>query len=182
MKKASYLVLVLVIVSLALFSAGCKKKKPPVIEPPSTEQGQTGTSTMTEKPPQAVVPGTEDTLVEITIDEITRQFQPVFFDFDKSDIREDQIAALQNNASILKKNPTVSVLIEGHCDERGTVEYNLALGDRRAKAAQEYLISLGIAENRMSIISYGKSRPFADGHDEDAWRLNRRDQFVGVKK
>jgi peptidoglycan-associated lipoprotein len=182
LKKANYLVLVLVIVSMAFFSTACKKKKPPVIEPPTTDQGQMTTDTMTEHPPKEVVPGTEGNLVEITIDEITRQFQPVFFDFNKSDIREDQISALQNNASILKKNPNVSVLIEGHCDERGTVEYNLALGDRRAKAAQEYLVSLGIAENRTSVISYGKSRPFAEGHDEDAWRLNRRDQFIGVKK
>jgi peptidoglycan-associated lipoprotein len=182
LKKTNYIVLVLAVVSLAFIATGCHKKKPPVIEPPTTEQGQMGTETMTEHPPEAVKPGTEGALTEMTIDEVTRQLQPVFFDFDKSDIREDQIAALQNNASILKKNPTASVLIEGHCDERGTVEYNLALGDRRAKAAQDYLVSLGIAENRTSTISYGKSRPFAEGHDEDAWRLNRRAQFVGVKK
>jgi peptidoglycan-associated lipoprotein len=182
LKKSNYLVLLLVVVTIAFLATGCKKKKAPVIEPPTTEQGQMGTETMTEHPPESVVPGTEGALTEITIDEITRQLQPVFFDFDKSDIREDQIAALQNNANVMKKNSTANVLIEGHCDERGTVEYNLALGDRRARAAKDYLVSLGISENRMSIISYGKSRPFAEGHDEDAWRLNRRAQFVGVKK
>lgn len=181
MKKANYLVLVLVVLSLAFMATACKKKKPP-ITPPSAGQEQMGTGSVDEQQPKPVVPGQEGALVEITIDEITRQLQPVFYDFNSSDIREDQISALQNNANILKQNATVSVLIEGHCDERGTVEYNLALGDRRAKAARDYLVSLGISDNRMSVISYGKSRPFAEGHNEDAWRQNRRAQFVAVKK
>jgi peptidoglycan-associated lipoprotein len=173
--------LVLVVLSLAFMATACKKK-PPKIEPPTTGQEQMGTGGVGEQEPKPVVPGTESGLTEMTIDEITRQLQPVFFDFDKSDIREDQISALQNNANVLKNNASANVLIEGHCDERGTVEYNLALGDRRAKAARDYLVSLGIAENRMNVISYGKSRPFAEGHNEDAWRLNRRAQFVAVKK
>jgi peptidoglycan-associated lipoprotein len=101
-----------------------------------------------------------------------------FFDFDKSNIRDDQKAALNDNVSWLKANAGAKVLIEGHCDERGTVEYNLALGERRAKAAKDYLIAAGIPADRISIISYGKERPFVLGHDESAWKWNRRAHFV----
>ncbi len=102
----------------------------------------------------------------------------VFFDFDKSNIKDDQKAALNDDVAWLKANPAAKVLIEGHCDERGTVEYNLALGERRAKAGKDYLIAAGIPADRISIISYGKERPFVLGHDESAWKWNRRDHFV----
>jgi len=101
-----------------------------------------------------------------------------FFDFDKSNIKDDQKAALNDDVTWLKANTSAKVLIEGHCDERGTVEYNLALGERRAKAAKDYLIAAGIAADRISIISYGKERPFVLGHDESAWKWNRRAHFV----
>jgi peptidoglycan-associated lipoprotein len=104
-----------------------------------------------------------------------------FFDFDKSNIKDDQKAALNDNVSWLKANAGAKVLIEGHCDERGTVEYNLALGERRAKAAKDYLIAAGIPADRISIISYGKERPFVLGHDESAWKWNRRAHFVVQK-
>jgi peptidoglycan-associated lipoprotein len=102
----------------------------------------------------------------------------VFFDFDKSEIRPDGKAALDENVQILKANPNMKVLIAGHCDERGTVEYNLALGERRAKAAVDYLVAAGIAQNRIRWVSYGKERPFVLGHDESAWKWNRRDHFT----
>jgi len=102
----------------------------------------------------------------------------VFFDYDKATVRDDQKAALTENASWLKANPGVKVLLEGHCDERGTAEYNLALGERRAKAVKDYLISAGIAADRVSTISYGEERPFVLGHDESAWKWNRRGHFV----
>jgi len=102
----------------------------------------------------------------------------VFYDFDKSNIRDDQKAALSDDVAWLKANPSAKVLIEGHCDERGTVEYNLALGERRAKGAKDYLIAAGIAADRISTISYGKERPFVLGHDEAAWKWNRRSHFV----
>jgi peptidoglycan-associated lipoprotein len=113
-----------------------------------------------------------------------RQLQPVFFDYNQYDIREDQLASLQNNARVLKAGEcgTVTVLIEGHCDERGTDEYNLALGERRADAAKDYLVSLGIPDGRLNTISYGESRPFSQGHNEDAWQQNRRAHFVAVRK
>jgi peptidoglycan-associated lipoprotein len=102
----------------------------------------------------------------------------VFFDFDKSNIRDDQMAPLNENVTALKGNTGTKVLVEGHCDERGTAEYNLALGERRAKAVKDYLVAAGIAADRISTISYGKERPFVAGHDESAWKWNRRGHFV----
>jgi len=101
-----------------------------------------------------------------------------FFDFDKSSIRPDAKQSLDENARWLKANPNAALTIEGHCDERGTREYNLGLGQRRAKAAKDYLVSAGIDAKRIKSISYGKERPFASGHDESAWQLNRRAHFV----
>jgi peptidoglycan-associated lipoprotein len=95
----------------------------------------------------------------------------VFFDFDKK-------AALNDNVGWLKGNAGAKVLVEGHCDERGTAEYNLGLGERRAKAVKDYLIAAGVAADRISTISYGKERPFVLGHDESAWKWNRRGHFV----
>ncbi|QEM69709.1 peptidoglycan-associated lipoprotein Pal [Geobacter sp. FeAm09] len=109
-------------------------------------------------------------------------FESVYFDFDKSDLRQDARDVLSKNAEILlKSKPGVKVQIAGHCDERGSAEYNLALGERRAKSALHYLITLGVAADRLSIISYGKEKPAVDGHDEAAWAKNRRDEFVIVQ-
>jgi peptidoglycan-associated lipoprotein len=102
----------------------------------------------------------------------------VFFDFDKAVVREDQKSALNDNVGWLKANPGAKVLLEGHCDERGTAEYNLALGERRAKAVKDYLVGAGIPADRISTISYGEERPFVLGHDESAWKWNRRGHFV----
>ncbi|HEV8663770.1 MAG TPA: peptidoglycan-associated lipoprotein Pal [Candidatus Methylomirabilis sp.] len=104
--------------------------------------------------------------------------EDVFFDFDKAVLRDDAKASLTRNVAWLKANGGAAITIEGHADERGTNEYNLALGDRRAKAAQEYLAAAGIAANRIRIISYGEERPFVLGHDESAWRWNRRGHFA----
>lgn len=102
----------------------------------------------------------------------------VFFDFDKYDIRPDARVRLESQAGWLKKNPDVTVTIEGHCDERGTREYNLALGERRANAVKNYLVALGIDPNRLSTISYGKERPAVEGSNEYAWSQNRRGVLV----
>ncbi len=106
----------------------------------------------------------------------------IHFDFDKFFIRDDAKPVLEENARWLKKWPTVRILIEGHCDERGTEEYNLALGEKRAKSTLDYLGSLGIATNRIQIISYGKSQPIDLGHNEVAWQKNRRSQFTIIAK
>jgi len=104
------------------------------------------------------------------------------FDYDKADLRDDARAALAANADWLKKYPTVQVLLEGHCDERGTAAYNLALGDRRANAARDYLASLGVDAIRMRTVSYGKERPICSDSSEGCWQRNRRAAFVITAK
>ncbi|MCI0408201.1 MAG: peptidoglycan-associated lipoprotein Pal [Acidobacteria bacterium] len=106
----------------------------------------------------------------------------IFFDFDKSNIRDDAKPNLAEDTQWLKANPTAKITIEGHCDERGTAEYNLGLGERRAKASSDYLVAAGIDAKRIKIISFGKERPFVLGHDESAWKWNRRAHFVVSEK
>lgn len=106
---------------------------------------------------------------------------PLFFDFDKSIVRPDQVERIEANALFLKDNAEVKVRIEGNCDERGTNEYNMALGERRAMGAMKYLVNLGIADSRLSTLSYGEERPLNPGHDEAAWSENRRGDFVIVR-
>ena len=107
--------------------------------------------------------------------------QPVYFDFDKSFIRSDAEAIIKANADWLKANPTANIKIEGNCDERGTKEYNQALGQRRASSAKKYLTDMGISAHRISLISYGKEKPVCGDHTEECWQKNRRDDFVVVK-
>lgn len=104
--------------------------------------------------------------------------QTVNFDFNSASLTSSARSALENNAEFLKDNPDVEVQIEGHCDERGGVQYNLALGERRAKAVRDYLVAMGVSSGRLSTISFGKERPLAFGHNEDAWSQNRRANFV----
>jgi peptidoglycan-associated lipoprotein len=106
----------------------------------------------------------------------------IHFDFDKYDIRPGDAGVLKENAALFIKHPNVKFQIEGHCDERGTVEYNLALGERRANTTKKYLISLGISATRISTISYGKERPLDPGHNEEAWAKNRRAHIVVLSK
>ena len=106
----------------------------------------------------------------------------IHFDFDQYNLRPGDASVLRENAALLKKYPNVKVQIEGHCDERGTVEYNLALGERRANGAKEYLVSLGISQSRISTISYGKEKPLDPSHSEVAWSKNRRAHTVVTAK
>jgi peptidoglycan-associated lipoprotein len=112
----------------------------------------------------------------------TKLLKDIHFDFDKYDIRRGDEEILRENAALIKKYPKVKIQIEGHCDERGTVEYNLALGERRANNTKKYLVSLGIASNRISTISYGKEKPLDPGHNEEAWAKNRRAHIVLLSK
>ncbi len=102
----------------------------------------------------------------------------VFFDFDKSELRTDAVAQLKTNANWLGEQAGRKVIIEGHCDERGTNEYNLALGERRANSAKDYIVNLGVEPARLKTVSYGEEKPFAQGHNEEAWAQNRRAHFV----
>ncbi len=114
-----------------------------------------------------------------TIEELFRRgVADAYFDYDKSDIRADGRDALAKTAEFLRSYSQVKVVVEGHCDERGSTEYNIALGDRRAQAAKQFLISLGVAAERMETVSYGKEKPFCNQHEETCWQLNRRAHFV----
>lgn len=114
------------------------------------------------------------------LEELNRDspLQPAFFQLDSSDLDDSARSVVAGNADVLKRNPRWSITIEGHCDERGTAEYNLALGERRALAAKNYLISLGVADARIRTVSYGDETPFDRGHTDEAWARNRRAHFV----
>ncbi len=121
-------------------------------------------------------PGIEGVVLE------SKLLKDIYFDFDKYDIRPGDAEILKENAALLKKFPNVKIQIEGHCDERGTIEYNLALGERRANNTKQYFISLGISPDRISTISYGKERPLDSGHNEEAWAKNRRAHPIILSK
>jgi len=121
-------------------------------------------------------PGIEGEILE------SKLLKDIHFDFDKYDIRPGDAEILKENAALLTKYPTVKIQIEGHCDERGTIEYNLALGERRANSTKKYLISLGISPGRISTISYGKEKPLDPGHNEEAWAKNRRAHTIILSK
>jgi peptidoglycan-associated lipoprotein len=129
-------------------------------------------------------PVREDSIASSSLDDLNRNtpLKPVFFDFDSTELNAQSQAILNQDAAVMKQNPTWSVTVEGHCDERGTAEYNLALGERRAVAARTYLVSLGIPAERLRTVSYGKEFPFEPGHDESAWAKNRRAHFVITSK
>jgi peptidoglycan-associated lipoprotein len=111
----------------------------------------------------------------------TEGMLPVYFDFDSSDVRKDQVSRIQVNADFINKNTKYEIRIEGNCDPRGTNEYNMALGERRALAAKKYLVNLGVSEARLSTVSYGEERLLVQGEDETSWAQNRRDDFVVVQ-
>lgn len=131
-------------------------------------------------PPPTSVP--DRPVVTSLSDQFRAQFenQPVLFDYDKSDIRADQVARLQSHANFLKKNTSVRISIEGHADERGSQEYNVALGDERAASVMKYLVEQGVAATRMSTVSYGEERPVCRTQDEGCYQQNRRAAFVMV--
>lgn len=155
---------VALVASLAL-AAGCAKKPRPttdvVKQPPVTQQ---------QAPAEPSKPA-EPAVTEVVLTD-------VFFDYDRYNLREDARLALQGNAQLLMQKADLRLLLEGHCDERGTVEYNLALGDRRAQSVKNFLIEFGVDASRLRTISYGEERPFDHGHDEAAWSQNRRVHFV----
>jgi peptidoglycan-associated lipoprotein len=128
-------------------------------------------------PPAPVAAAPSPTMEELFL----REVMDAYFDFDKANVRADAQAALMKTGDFLRNYPQVKVTIEGHCDERGSTEYNLALGDRRAQAAKDYLVSLGVASDRMTTVSYGKERPFCTEHAEQCWQQNRRAHFTMAK-
>lgn len=161
----------LLIASAVVALSACAKKTPEVLPPPPPE------TTQPAPPPAPTGPvkgSQEDFLASVSSDR-------VFFDTDKYDIDMEDQETLRSQAQWLAANPNVRVTVEGHCDERGTRDYNLALGERRANAAKNYLASLGVDASRITTISYGKERPVALGSDEAAWAQNRRAVTVTIQ-
>ncbi|MCX7973985.1 MAG: peptidoglycan-associated lipoprotein Pal [Candidatus Aminicenantes bacterium] len=184
MKKRSLVFIVLILTTI--FFSACKPK---VKQVPPTPPPQVKEQPKVEKvePPKETAkrPLTEEEIfMSQSLEEANKAgyLKMIHFDFDKYNIRDDMKPILAQNAAWLKKFQSVKILIEGHCDERGTEEYNLALGERRAKSTFDYLVSLGISPDRMKIISYGKSQPLDPGHNEEAWAKNRRAQFTIIEK
>jgi peptidoglycan-associated lipoprotein len=162
--------LLILIGACALSTAGCSKKStPPDVTqttPPPGGSGDTGNGNDTGNPGG-----------DSSGDQTDRSIRDIFFDYDDHTLSADARSTLSGNAGYLREMSAIRVTIEGHCDERGTVEYNLALGQRRADATRSYLADLGVETSRMSTISYGEERPFEMGHDESAWSQNRRAHF-----
>jgi peptidoglycan-associated lipoprotein len=182
-------------VLLTVVVGACAKKQPPVarpMPPPAAGGATSSTGGGPPPPPQPVSepipvppePVAEDSIAGRSLDDLNRDspLKPLFFELDSADVSSEGQQILQANASIIKKYPAWSITVEGHCDARGTAEYNRALGERRALAAKNYLVSLGIPADKIRVVSYGKEFPFAPGHDESAWSLNRRAHFVITAK
>ena len=182
---------VAIVLLAAIVALGCGKKKPAIPQPapaPKTATNEPAVPTAPPAPPQRVddalpvppQPIADDSVANRSLDDLNRDspLKPVFFTLDSSDLDDAGRAAASANAEVLKKYVTWVVTIEGHCDERGTAEYNLALGERRATAVKTYLTSLGVSPERVRIVSYGKEFPFNPGHTEEAWAQNRRGHFV----
>lgn len=142
---------ILTLLFMVVFAAACSKTAP--VAP--TEQGQAA--------------------IDVAAQQISDGI--IYFDFDKYDIKDEYREVLNQKAALMREFPSIRVRIEGHTDERGTQEYNLALGERRAKAAYEFLVLLGVNPNQLEIISYGKEKPVVEGSNEQAWSANRRDNF-----
>ncbi len=158
--------------ALIVGAAGCARKA--VQAPPTPPPAPPVEQPPTPAPPTPVEPQPTPAPPEVT----NADLKPAFFDFDSYALRDDARKALDTDAQLLRDHSNLSITIEGHCDERGTAEYNQALGERRAQAARDYLVAAGADASRIQIISYGKERPFDSGHDEQSWAQNRRAHVV----
>src|SRR6478736_2220010 len=166
--------------ALAVAAAGCHKKvaaapaAPPPPPPPPAPAPAPAPRPLTE----------EEIFARKSVDQLNaeRPLDDVYFDLDKSEIREDARASLQKDADWLKKWTSAAITLEGHCDSRGSAEYNLALGSRRATAVKDYLVSLGVTANRVTTISKGKETPLCTDESEACWQQNRRGHFVITAK
>jgi peptidoglycan-associated lipoprotein len=189
MKLALRSVLCLVVITTIFAAVGCKSSKPQAetvpVEPSASTPARTPAPTLPEEvveTPQTGMIVSEEVTEELPDDLAqlnARGFlEDAFFDTDRFDLKPEFRESLARNADWLQQHPSIQILVEGHCDERNTREYNLALGERRAAAVRDYLVFLGIDASRIRTISYGEERPFAVGRNEEAWQLNRRAHFV----
>jgi peptidoglycan-associated lipoprotein len=171
-------------------AAGCRKKPPAAAPAPPPPAAAPTTpppppAPTPPPPPPAPKPLTEEEeFARMSLDELNakKPLADVYFDYDKSDIRDEARASLQKNSEWLKKWTSTKITVEGHCDARGSSEYNLALGERRAIAVRDYLVSLGIGADRLSSVSKGKEQPFCTEENESCWSQNRRGHFIITAK
>ena len=187
--------LVVTLILASLLAAGCGRRQPPPatapVAPPPAAPPPAVTAPPPPPPPVRVEeavpvpqPIAEDEIANRSLDDLNRDspFTPVFFGLDSAELDDAGRAVATANAQLLRKYATWVITVEGHCDERGTAEYNLALGERRAVSVKTYLVSLGISPDRIRTVSYGKEFPFDPGHTEQAWAQNRRGHFVITSK
>ncbi len=178
--------------ALAIAAAGCHKKVPqaaPAPPPPPPPAAPRTPPPPPPPPPPAAAPAPrplseEEIFARKSVDQLNaeRPMDDVFFDLDKSEVREDAKPALQKDADWLKKWGSVQVTLEGHCDSRGSAEYNLGLGNRRATAVKTYLVNLGVPTGRVTVVSKGKEQPFCRDENESCWQQNRRGHFIVTGK
>lgn len=180
---------------LMFVAAGCSKKVAAVTPPPPPAAPVAQATPVRPAPrpapvtqartqPPAPAPRIPNAATRARIDELLARIEDAYFDYDKASLRPDALKALQADSTelrdIIVQYPDYKLTIEGHCDERGSAEYNMALGEKRAEAAQSYLIQVGIPSNQLSVVSYGKERPICDEHDEACWQKNRRIHIVAM--
>lgn len=184
------------VAAVSLLATACAKKKvaaaPPPPPPPVTAPAATPRpappprSTATTQSSAAAAPAQRypNAATRARIDELLAKIEDAYFDYDKAALRPDAVKALQSDSTelrdILKDYPNYKLTVEGHCDERGSAEYNVALGDRRAGAAKDYLVQVGIPATQLDVISFGKEKPVCEDHDEACWQRNRRIHIVAM--
>jgi len=189
-------ILILLSAALILAAAGCTKKPvakntPPAPQPVAQNAQAAPQQAPTQRPAAQrqqqtaannVTPRYPDAKTQARIEELLARIEDAYFDYNQHALRPDAIQALQADSAelrdIIVQYPTYKLTIEGHCDERGSEAYNLALGDARAKAAKDYLVQVGIGTNQLAVVSYGKDKPVCDEHDEACWQKNRRIHIV----
>ncbi len=185
MKTKNLFFLPLLVISVLVICSGCAKKGP---------TGDVGTSIQLDQSQEKKTTTEKDTSIKegvidsegirepvgkgISEARTSAPFLPIYFDFDRYTIRPDMRSRMEHNAQVMLDHPNIRVEIQGNCDERGTNEYNLALGEKRAKAARDYLVNMGVDPGRITIVSLGEEKPLDPGHNEAAWAKNRRDDFV----
>ncbi|SRR5712692_4406721 len=175
--------------AIAVGAAGCHKSvppaaptqpaPPPVAAPPPPPPPQ---QPPPPPPPAPRAPTEQEVFSRKSLDDLSREMSDVFFDYDKAEIRDDGREPLQRDGDWLKKWPTTQITIEGHCDSRGSSQYNLGLGSRRATAVRDYLVNLGVPPSRITVVSKGKEQPFCTEETESCWQQNRRGHFIVTSK
>ena len=189
MRRFGYFAATIVIVGMTTAACGGKKPETPAPAPPPPAPAPTTTPTPPPPPPSPpptaapAAPTEDEIFAKMTNEDVAKKYlTDAFFEYDSIEIAEPHRASLQKNAAFLKQRQGVRILIEGHADSRGTNEYNLALGERRADAVRDYMVSLGVATDRITIVSKGEEQPFCREETEACWKENRRGHFIVTAK